>query len=152
MLLLMLFLKPIQNPFLHMQPIFSLIKNCLGMCLESRGVDLFAAISGQTMHHQRVGLGQLRDRLLNLVIPQLLDAVRRFSFLAHGDPDIRIEQICTASRFLEVFRANNLRPLRWSGGCLAQCSRTTESPSSPDQGIRRLTPGELMRSSTVLQR
>lgn len=50
-----------EDRFLHVQPIFRLIENSLGMRFERFLVDLLATMRGQTMHHQRVGFRQFHD-------------------------------------------------------------------------------------------
>ena len=44
-----------EDRLLHVQPIFCLIENRLGVRFERFLVDLLATVRGQAMHHERVG-------------------------------------------------------------------------------------------------
>ena len=56
--------NPIQNRFLHVQPVFRLRENRVRIGLECFFVNFFAAIRGQAMHHQRVRFGEFEHLLL----------------------------------------------------------------------------------------
>ena len=84
---------PFEDGLLHVQPVFRLVENRLGIRLERLFLNLLAAIGRQAMHHERAGLGQLNQRPIDLIAGQQPDSFRSFSLFAHRDPDVSVEQI-----------------------------------------------------------
>ena len=57
------------------------------------------------MHDQRVRFSQLHERLGDPIWAELSFTTRFFRFAPHGDPDIRVEHVGVARRFLQIFGA-----------------------------------------------
>jgi hypothetical protein len=96
--------RPIQNRLLHMQPVFCLLENRAGVGFQCFLVNLFAAIRGQTVHHQRVLFRQLHQNGIDLVAGQKFDALLRLGFLAHRNPHVGVKQIRALRGGLDVAR------------------------------------------------
>ena len=71
-----------ENRLLDMQPVFRLVKYRPCVLFESFIGDLLAAISGQTMHHQRARSRVFEQFAVDLVSLQQRKALFRFGFLA----------------------------------------------------------------------
>ena len=108
-----------QNRFLHVQPVLGLVENGLRVRFESFLVDLLTAMRRQTMHHQRIRLGQFHQRLVDPVRSKLGFATRFIAFFAHRNPDVRVKHVGAARCLLQVFRANDAT----AGALLQFCPR-----------------------------
>jgi len=90
------------------EAILGLVKNCLGVGFEGGFVDLFAAVGGKAMHHEGRRLGHGEQRLVNLITGQMFEPLGGFRFLAHGNPDVRVEEIGARGRGLDIFGTKDL--------------------------------------------
>src|SRR5207244_13026356 len=59
--------RPVEDSLLHVQPVFRLVENRLGIRLERLFLNLLAPIGRQAMHHERAGLGQSNQRPIDLI-------------------------------------------------------------------------------------
>ena len=99
--------NPIQNRFLHMEPVFGLVENSLRVRLESFLVDFLAAVRGQAVHHQHIRLGQLHKVAIDLVAAQHFDALCCLLLLAHRNPNVGVKQVGALRRGFQIFATNN---------------------------------------------
>ena len=60
------------------------------------------------MHDERAGFGELHEFGIDLVTAQHADALSRLGFLAHGDPNVGVEQIRSSGSTFQIFRANDV--------------------------------------------
>ena len=78
--------RPVQNRLLHMQPVFGLGENRVGVGFKSFLVNFLAAICRQAVHHQRVRFGELHELLIDLITAQSLESLGGLGLLAHRNP------------------------------------------------------------------
>ncbi len=87
-----------------MQAIFRLIEGDALRAFQDFMGNLLAAMSRQTVHHDRVFLGHADDLAVDLIVSESAAAALRFLFLAHTRPNIRINRVRAADRFLHRLR------------------------------------------------
>ena len=59
------------------------------------------------MHHQRIRTGKFDQLLIDLVTLQDFQALRRFAFLAHGNPNVRVQQVRSTRGFFQIIRTDD---------------------------------------------
>src|SRR2546427_11288378 len=91
-----------------MEPILGLVENSLRIGFKCLFVDLLAAVSRKTVHHEHVCFCKLHDLSIDLISRKLSESLRRFRFFAHGDPNVGIEQVCSFGCCLDILRADDL--------------------------------------------
>jgi hypothetical protein len=85
--------EELENDFLDMEPVFGLVEDVVGMGFEGGFIDFHAAICREAVHDEGTGFGEPDQGGIELEGGELLDAIVGFDFLAHGDPDIGVEDI-----------------------------------------------------------
>ena len=85
--------QELQQRLLRVQSIAGFLPHHAVGRVDHLGGHFFAAMCGQAMHEQRIGLGAGHHGRADLVGREGAAARRRFGFLPHADPDVRHDQI-----------------------------------------------------------
>ena len=91
-----------------MEPVFRLRKDRVGIGLEGFIINLLAAIGGQAVHDESVGLGELHEGLVDLITLQDFEARSGFGFLAHRNPHVGVKHIRAFGGGFQVFGADDV--------------------------------------------
>src|SRR5437870_4854933 len=75
---------------LRVEAILRLVEHDAGLAIEHTVRDLFAAVRGQAVHHQRPRVGEAEQRLVDLIAAERLQALLALSLLPHAGPDVAI--------------------------------------------------------------
>src|SRR5438045_7997660 len=81
-----------------MEAVFGLVEHDGVWAVDDAGRDFLAAMGGQAVHDDGVGLGGGQELVVNLVGQQAGFALGGLGFLAHGGPDVGVEDVGVLGR------------------------------------------------------
>jgi hypothetical protein len=102
--------QQIKNGFLNVEPVFSLLKDHRIFRIHHLVSNLFAAVSRQAVHKDRMRRGLGHEFLVDLIGLEEFGAFCRLMFLPHAGPGIRVDGIDTRDRNLRIRYKLQLRP------------------------------------------
>ena len=136
-----------EDGFLGVQTVLGLVKDEIGVGFHDFLGDFFAAIGGQAVHDEGTGFGVSEEGGVDLPGTQDFDAFFGFFFLAHADPDIGVNGICTCDRSDGVVGDGEVGLIRQSGeeagGGLEGFGRTDDHVKTATHGGPNPGPGNV---------
>ena len=87
-----------------MEAVFGLLENRVGVRFERLIGDFLAAVGRQAMHHERAGLRDLHEFVIDAVTSKLRDAISGFILLAHAHPHVGVEHVGARGGVLKAGR------------------------------------------------